>query len=222
MKNMPKTLYVRSFNETYHNKLNDISQQKGVSVGSIIEEAVGEWIKNTNQKIKQHNLILYSNEEELTYFLKKMEDLTKQDWSRICLGPENHKGKEFLKKKHWKDITVLPYVRGLKNPEKYASKVFGLADKESSGKDAVLIGFMTGDVASRFNLKKSIDLEKISNDTINSGIVFCPFKINNLTGNNMVELFELINEHDKVFVIKNNEIFEMNLDKTNHSKLLLT
>jgi hypothetical protein len=222
MKIMSKTLYVRSFNENYHSKLSDISQQQGVSVGSIIEEAVGQWIKNKNQKVKQHNLILYSNEEELIYFLKKMEDLTKQDWNRICLGPENHKGKEFLKKKQWKDVTVLPYVQGLKNAEKYASKVFGLADKESSGKNAMFVGFMTGDVASRFNLKKSIELEKISNNTINSGIVFCPFKISNLTGSNMEELFDLIGEHDKVFVIKNNEIFEMNLDKINHSKLLLT
>lgn len=219
---MSKTLYVKSFSERYHNKLNDISKEQGVSVGAIIEEALGEWIKTKNKVVRQHNLILYSNEEDLIYFLKKMEELTKEDWMRMCLGPEGHKGKAFLKKREWKDVTVLPYIQGLKNPEKYASKVFGMADKESAGKDSLFMGFMTGDVASRLSLKKSIELEKISNKTINSGIIFCPFKISDLTGNNMVELFDLINEHDKVFLIKKNEIFEMNFDKTNHSKLLLT
>lgn len=219
---MSKTLYVRSFSETYHDKINDISKQQGVSVGSIIEEAIGDWIKNKNEKIKQHHLILYSAEEELLYFLKKMEDITKEDWFRICLGPDTNQGKSFLKKKHWKDVTMPPYVQGLKNPEKYSSQVFAKADKEASGGESMIMGFLTGDIASRFSLKKSIEIEKISNQTIKSGIVFCPFKISDLTKSSMIDLFDLMNEHDRVYVIKKKEIFEMNLNKTNHASLLLT
>lgn len=219
---MSKTLYVRSFSEDYHEKLNDISKDQGVSVGSIIEEAVGEWIRNKDKKHKLHHLILYSTEEELLYFLKKMEDLTKDDWVRICLGPDSNQGKNYLKKKNWKDVTISPYVQGLKNPEKYSSQVFTKADKETKDQDSMILGFLTGDVASRFSLKKSIELEKISNETIKSGIIFCPFKVSDLTKNNMMELFELMNEHDKVYVVKKKEIFEMNMNKTSHSSLLLT
>ena len=218
---MAKTLYVRSFNGEIHDKLNNISQDKGVQIGSIIEEAVNEWIKHKDDVAKQHNLVLYSDEESLMYFLKKMEDLTNQDWNRIFLGHELDQGINYLKRKKWKDITIYPYAKGLKNAEKYSAEVFDKAVKEAKGGKTMLMGFLTGDVAARYSLKKSIELEKISNHTISSGIVFCPYNINDLVGANIVELFDLINEHDKVFVLKKNEVFELNLNKTNLSKLLL-
>ena len=85
----------------------------------------------------------------------------------------------------------------------------------------MFMGFMTGDVAAKYSLKKSIELEKISNQKIKSGIVFCPFNMKDLVGADMVDLFDLINEHEKIFVLKKNEVFELNLNKTNHLKLLL-
>jgi hypothetical protein len=218
---MAKTLYVRNVSETIHDKLNDISKEQGVPIGSILEEAVNEWIKHKDTIPTQHNLILYSDEESLLNFLKKMEELTKQDWNRITLGPESHKGKNYLKRKQWKDITIFPYAQGLKNAEKYSSQVFDKANKETKDKKSMFMGFMTGDVAAKYSLKKSIELEKISNQKIKSGIVFCPFNMKDLVGTNMVELFDLINEHEKIFVLKKNEVYELNLNKTNHLKLLL-
>jgi len=218
---MAKTLYVRNVSETIHNKLNDISRDQGVPVGSIIEDAVNEWVKHKDTLPKQHYLVLYSDEESLMYFLKKMEDITKKDWNRITLGPESHKGKKFLKKKQWKDITIFPYAQGLKNAEKYSTQVFEMANKETKDKKSMFLGFLTGDVSAKYSLKKSIELEKISNQTINNGIVFCPFDMKDLVGVNMVDLFDLINEHQKIFVLKKNEVFELNLNKTNHLKLLL-
>ena len=218
---MAKTLYVRNVSETIHDKLNDISKEQGVPIGSILEEAVNEWVKHKDTIPTQHNLILYSDEESLLNFLKKMEELTKQDWNRITLGPESHKGKNYLKRKQWKDITIFPYAQGLKNAEKYSSQVFDKANKETKDKKSMFMGFMTGDVAAKYSLKKSIELEKISNQKMKSGIVFCPFNMKDLVGTNMVELFDLINEHEKIFVLKKNEVYELNLNKTNHLKLLL-
>ena len=218
---MAKTLYVRNVSETIHDKLNDISKEQGVPIGSILEEAVNELVKHKDTIPTQHNLILYSDEESLLNFLKKMEELTKQDWNRITLGPESHKGKNYLKRKQWKDITIFPYAQGLKNAEKYSSQVFDKANKETKDKKSMFMGFMTGDVAAKYSLKKSIELEKISNQKMKSGIVFCPFNMKDLVGTNMVELFDLINEHEKIFVLKKNEVYELNLNKTNHLKLLL-
>jgi len=218
---MAKTLYVRNVSETIHNKLNDISKEQGVPIGSILEEAVNEWVKHKDTIPTQHNLILYSDEESLLNFLKKMEELTKQDWNRITLGPESHKGKNYLKRKQWKDITIFPYAQGLKNAEKYSSQVFDKVNKETKDKKSMFMGFMTGDVAAKYSLKKSIELEKISNQKVKSGITFCPFNMKDLVGTNMVELFDLINEHEKIFVLKKNEVYELNLNKTNHLKLLL-
>jgi len=221
MKTMTKTLYVRAFSEVIHHKLNDISKKQGVTVGSVIEEAVNEWVKNKDDIPTQHHLVLYSDKDSLLNFLRKMEEATKEDWDRICLGPESHEGQKFLKKRQWNDVTISPYAQGIKQPEKYSAKVFDKVAKNSSGKKTVFMGFMTGDVAIRFSLKKATDLERISNSKRGSGLIFCPYDMNKLTGSSIVELMEVINEHDKVFVLKKNEIFELSLSKTNHSKLLL-
>jgi len=168
---MAKTLYVRTFSESIHDKLNDISQDQGVPVGSIIEEAVDEWIKHKGDAPKQHNLVLYSDEESLMYFLKKMEELTKQDWNRIILGPESHQGKKFLKKKQWIDVTISPYAQGMKNAEKYSSQVFNKVNKEAKGRASMFMGFLTGDSGPRVILfqscfvRSSIFFRKYINDS---------------------------------------------------------
>jgi len=218
---MPKTLYVRTFNETMYDQLSDHSQKQGVTVGSIIEDAVGEWMKHKHDTPTKHHLVLYYDNESLLHFLRKMEEITKEDWNRVCLGPESHEGQKFLKKRHWMDVTISPYAQGIRNPEKYSAKVFDKVAKNASEKKSVFMGFMTGDVAIRFSLKKAIDLERISNSKRGSGIIFCPYDMTRLTGSNLIDLLEVINEHDKVFVLKKNEILELNLSKTNHSKLLL-
>jgi len=218
---MSRTLYVRTFNDSIHDELSDLSQKQGVTVGSIIEEAVGEWMKQKYDIPSKHHLVLYSDKDSLLNFLRKMEEATKEDWDRVCLGPESHEGQKFLKKRQWVDATISPYAQGIKNPEKYSAKIFDKVAKNTSGKKTVFMGFMTGDVAIRFSLKKASELERISNSKRGSGIIFCPYDMNRLTGSNIIDLLEIINEHDKVFVLKKNEILELNLSKTNHSKLLL-
>jgi len=69
-------------------------------------------------------------------------------------------------------------------------------------------------------LNKANELEKIASAKITSGIIFCPFDMTKLMNSSMVSLLELIDEHDKVYVLKKNEIFELNINKTNHSKTL--
>jgi len=217
---MSKTLYVRTFNETMYDQLSDHSQKKGVTVGSIIEDAVDKWLKHKHDIPASHNLVLYSDEDSLLHFLKKMEELTKEDWTRVCLGPESHEGKKYLKKRHWTDVTISPYAQGIKKPEKYSAMVFDKVAKEVKGKKSIFMGFMTGDSAGRFSLNKANELEKIASSKITSGIIFCPFDMTKLMSSSMVSLLELINEHDKVYVLKKNEIFELNISKTNHSKTL--
>jgi len=217
---MSKTLYVRTFNETMYDQLSDHSQKQGVTVGSIIEDAVGKWLKHKHVIPASHNLVLYSDEDSLLNFLKKMEELTKDDWTRVTLGPDSHDGKKFLKKKNWIDVTISPYAQGIKKPEKYSAKVFDKVAKEVSGKKSVFMGFMTGDSAGRFSLNKANELEKIASAKITSGIIFCLFDMTRLMNSSMVSLLELIDEHDKVYVLKKNEIFELNISKTNHSKTL--
>ncbi len=218
---MSRTLYVRTFNDSIHDKLSDLSQKQGVTVGSIIEDAVIDWMKQKHDIPAKHHLVFYADKDSLLNFLRKIEELTKEDWTKVCLGPESLEGKKFLKKKNWIDVTISPYVQGIKSPEKYSGKVFDKVAKEARGKKTVFMGFMTGDVAQRFSLKKANELERIANSKIDSGVTFCPYDISKTVNSSMSDLLQLIDEHDKTFILRKNEIFELNLGKTNHSKLLL-
>jgi len=216
-----KTLYVRTISDSVHDKLSDLSQKQGVTVGSIIEEAVDEWVKQKQDIPTKHYLVLYADKDSLLNFLRKIEELTKEGWAKVCLGPDSLEGIKFLKKRHWMDVTISPYVQGIKNPEKYSAEVFDKVVKEESDTKSVFMGFMTGDIAERFSLKKANDVERIFNSKFESGITFCPFNLNTTMDSSMADILELIAEHDKAFVLKKNAIFELNLSKTNHSKLLL-
>jgi len=38
---------------------------------------------------------------------------------------------------------------------------------------------------------------------------------------NFTDIFELFENHDEIFVLKENEVYKLNVDKTNHAKLFL-
>lgn len=216
---MAKVLYVRGFKDNLHDRLDREARKSGVSAASILEQAFEDWLDHKKEIPTKHHLVLYSEKESLMNFLKKMEELTQNDWTKICLGPDSY-SKTYLKKHGWQDVTISPYVKGIKNTENYSAKVFDQAAKKVSNKTAIM-GFMTGDIASRFSLKKANEIERLANSKRKGGIIFCPFNINDLTGTSIADLLELIEEHDKVYVLKKKEIFELNLSSTNPSALLL-
>jgi predicted HicB family RNase H-like nuclease len=47
---MSHTLIVRGFNDQVHEKLGEIANQRGVSINSIVKDAVDMWLKKKNQK----------------------------------------------------------------------------------------------------------------------------------------------------------------------------
>ena len=52
---MTHNLVIRGFDDDTHSKLGDISRQKGVSINSIIKDAVDKWLKN-QKEIRLHHL----------------------------------------------------------------------------------------------------------------------------------------------------------------------
>ncbi len=38
---------------------------------------------------------------------------------------------------------------------------------------------------------------------------------------NFIDIFKLFDDHDEIFVLKENEVYKLNVDKTNHAKLFL-
>jgi len=51
--------------------------------------------------------------------------------------------------------------------------------------------------------------------------MFCPYDMTKLNDFNFTDIFELFENHDEIFVLKENEVYKLNVDKTNHAKLFL-
>ena len=169
---MSKVLYVRGFNDKLHQKLDDQAKKEGISAASILESAFEDWLKNKDEIPTKHYLVLYSDDESLQTFLKKVNDLENDDWFHATLGPESHKGVKYLKKHGWYDVTSSPYRQGIKNVRKYASKVFDNLARVTDKKQSCFVGFMTEDVAHHHSLDKASEVENIFNSKRIGGVVF--------------------------------------------------
>jgi len=218
---MGQVLYVRGFNENLHDKLDDQSRKEGVSPASILEDAFEEWLKNKQEIPAKHYLVLYSDDKSLLNFIRKINDFEDGDWFHVTCGPESHTGVKYLKKHGWYDATISPYIQGIKKPEKYSSKVFDHIASVTADKQACFIGFMTEDIAHRYSLQKASEIEKISNTKGIGGVVFCPYDMRKLNNFNFTDIFKLFEDHDETFILKENEVYKLNVDKTNHAKLFL-
>ncbi len=218
---MSKVLYVRGFNDNLHQKLDDQAKKEGISAANILEYAFEDWLKNKQEVPTKHYLVLYSDDESLQSFLKKIKDLDYDDWFHVTLGPESHKGVQYLKKHGWYDATISPYGQGIKKVEKYASKVFDNLASVTGKKQSCFVGFMTEDVAHHHSLDKASEVEKIFNSKRIGGVVFCPYDMRKLNNFNFIEMFKIFEDHDQSFILKNNEIYQVNIDKTNCAKLFL-
>lgn len=218
---MGKVLYVRGFNDNLHEKLDDLVREGGVTAASILGDALEEWLKNKQEPLAKHYLLLYSDDKSLLNFMRKINDLNNGEWFHATCGPKSHIGVEYLKKHGWFDVTISPYMQGMKNTEKYSSTVFDHLARVTANKQACFIGFMTEDIARHYSLQKASEIEKLYNTKNIGGIVICPYNMNRLNNFNFIDIFKLIQEHDQIFVLKENEIYELKIDKTNHAKLFL-
>ncbi len=86
---MTHTFIIRGFNDQIHEQLGEIANQRGVSINSIVKDAVDIWLKKQESEVpRKHHLIIYSDDESLTRLLKSMDRLAKEgNLFRCFFGP---------------------------------------------------------------------------------------------------------------------------------------
>ncbi len=75
---MPRNLIIRGFDDDIHSQLRDLSRQKGVSINSIVKDAVDKWLKQQKEIPKRHHLLIYDDEKSMKDLLKSIDDLAKK------------------------------------------------------------------------------------------------------------------------------------------------
>lgn len=85
---------------TSHEVMGAVANQKGVSINSIVKDAVDVWLKKQQSEApKKHHLVIYSDNESMMRMLKSMDTVAKQgSFFKCFFGPPQSRVTELLSK----------------------------------------------------------------------------------------------------------------------------
>jgi hypothetical protein len=228
-------LIVRGFDDDVHTKLGEEANQKGISINSIVKDAVDKWLKEQQSQVpRKHCLIIYSDDESMKGLLKSMDRLAKEgDLFRCFCGRPDSSSAKLLSRLEWYNGTVEPYyeegnggrrsqlqIQDQKNIMKYFNKIIDNITKNSDGKQVCCLDFLINDVAES-SLKQALTIEKMYNNSRFPGLMYCAYKTEILLNSEIKDMIELFEIHDQIFIVKDDEVYKLHITKENVHKLFL-
>jgi len=217
---MGKDLHIRDIDEKEHSELSKIADGMGVSINSIVKDAIDKWLLQKSEIPKKHILLIYDDDKAVINLLKSVDKIANEmGWFRaFCASPE-HASKKQLSKLGWFDGTVLPYSPE-KNPLKYCSQMGDKISKASNQKPLFAIDFVLADIAES-SLEDAMKIERAYDNDPMPGIFFCPYKAENVMSSSVANAMELFLMHDPFYILKDNELYKFHVTKESPHKLFL-
>jgi hypothetical protein len=241
---MTHDLLIRGFDDQIHSQLGELANEKGVSINSIVKDAVDKWLKQQQLDLpKKHYLLIYSDDDAILGLLKSMDRLAKENNLFRCFcGPPSTASTKLLSKLQWYDGTIMPYYYELKNNNNiiqnqnrqlqiknqkgimnYCNKVMGNiveVANNANNKQVCCLDFLINDIA-KDSLQQALTIEKAYDNSRIPGLMYCTYKTDILLSAEIKDLVELFEGHDQVFILKDNEVYKLHITKENIHKLFL-
>lgn len=238
---MTRTLVIRGFNDQVHEKLGNLATQKGVSINSIVRDAVDKWLaQQQSEIIKKHHLIIYSDDESMIKLLKSMDKFAQDsNLFRCFCGPSNNQVAKLLDKLEWYNGIVEPYFYpddsdSVQIPQKkitqskndanilnYCGKVMENIANNAGNKPVCCVDFLINDVG-HSSLTQALAIEKAYDNDRIGGLMYCTYKTDVLLESGTYDLIELFEAHDQIFILKKDEVYKLHVTRENVHKLFLT
>jgi hypothetical protein len=221
---MVKDLFVRDFDEKLHLKATQIAANNHSTLASIVTEAVDKWIKNYEKVRHRHNLILYSDEISLNKILGEIDRLASDNWFKSFWGSTDHSGIQILNKKKWFDATAKNYDEFLERPQEAATKVLENINNEVGDSRRLLpltVAFLVEDLARKESVKKAAGFCEWYEKKSTPGITFCISNARDVLTGSFDDLFNLLDAHNGVFLVKTNKVYRLRLDDEHFYSLLI-
>jgi hypothetical protein len=235
---MVHDLLVRGFDDEIHSQLGELAKEKGVSINSIVKDAVDKWLQQRQSDIpKKHYLLIYSDDDSILGLLKSMDRLAKEsDLFRCFCGPPSTNSTKLLSKLRWYDGTIMPYYydepetlkpkqkqnqsENNKNIMRYCSKVMENIGNNTNHKQVCCLDLLINDIA-KSSLQQALKIEKAYDDSRIPGLMYCSYKTETLLSAEIKDLVELFEGHDQVFILKQDDVYKLHITKENVHKLFL-
>jgi hypothetical protein len=229
---MTHNFIIRGFDDQIHKKLGEMANQRGVSINSIIKDAVDGWLKEQQSEVpRKHHLVIYSDEESMIRMLKSMDRLAKEgNLFRCFCGPPYSHSTELLSKFKWFDGTLHPYIypndgqqilyKTQKDVMRYCGRVIENLAKNADNKQVCCMDLLINDVG-KSSLNQALAIEKVYDNDRMAGLVYCAYRTDSLLKSEIKDLIELFELHDQVFILKEDEVYKLHITKENVHKLFL-
>jgi len=208
---MVKDLFVRDFDEKLHAKATQIATNDGITLASIVADAVDRWIKNHEKNRHRHNLILYDNETTLNKLLDEIDKLASDNWFKSTCGSAKHYGTQYLNKKGWFDATAGNYDKLLENPQERGNKVLEIIGNKLGNKFPLTVAFLVEDLARKKSVRKALGSCEWFESKSLPGITYCTANSKNIISGSFDDLFDLFNVHSATFLSKSNKLYKFTI-----------
>ena len=221
MISLTKDILVRGFDDQTHAELGKKAEQMSVSVNSIVKDAVEQWLDKKTHAPHVHDLLIYSDEKSMNSFLKSLDRMANgTDWFKSFMAPPKHHTEKVLSKMNWHNGTIKPYKPKGMDELKYCGQVIQKIVKESKEKPLCCVDFVITDVANN-SFRKAMEIEKAYDESRLPGLMFCPYKASDLMNSDITDMIELLMLHDRIFIIKNDDIYKLHITKESIHKIFL-
>ena len=104
---------------------------------------------------------------------------------------------------------------------KHIKDILQNISQNSNNKEICLVDFLINDIATS-SISEAISLEKQYDKNRLEGLVFCAYEMNNLFNASTLEMGEMFESHDQVFILSSDQIYKLHLTKVNLHKLFLS
>jgi len=142
------------------------------------------------------------------------------EWFKSFCAPPKHQTEKTFSKLNWYNGTVKPYKPHEGDGSKYCGQVMQKIVKESQKKPLCCVDFMITDIANN-SFARAMELEKIYDEARLPGLMFCPYKASDLLNSDLTDMIELFLLHDRIFVVKNDDIYKLHITKESIHKIFL-
>jgi len=218
---MTKDVLVRGISDDIHADLSKKADQMGVSINSIVKDAVDQWLNKKTHVPHVHDLLIYADEKSMNSFLKSLDRMANdEDWFKSYAAPPKHHTEKVLSKLNWFNGTVKPYTPHGIGSLKYCGHVIENIVKKSNNKPLCCVDFVITDIAKN-SFDQAMELEKAYDESRLPGLMFCPYKSSDLMNSDITDLVELFMMHDRIFIVKNDDIYKLHMTKESIHKVFL-
>jgi hypothetical protein len=80
---------------------------------------------------------------------------------------------------------------------------------------------LTNKDISKVSIKETFEIERAYDQNKLEGLAFCPYKIKDLTNTSVSDIIKLFQAHQQIFVVKDDELYKLNITKESIHKLFL-